>query len=150
MENNFLKEAEQFCIKNKHRLTEPRLEVLNIIASSAKPIGAYEILKRLSEKIENPKPPTAYRAIDFWKMHGFVHRIESLNAYVFCEASHKHKGSQFMICDDCGNVIEVHLCTLPKPLQKKADENIFKPQNWSLEIHGFCEDCLHQKDTIDI
>lgn len=145
MDNNFLKEAEEFCIKNKHRLTEPRLEVLNIIASSAKPIGAYEILKRLSEKIENPKPPTAYRAIDFWKMHGFIHRIESLNAYIFCEANHKHKGSQFMICDDCGMVIEVHLCKMPKSFDEQIIKNTFKARLWNLEIHGLCENCLNSK-----
>jgi Fur family zinc uptake transcriptional regulator len=88
-----LKKATEYCEAHKHRLTEPRLAVLKIIAESAKPLGAYEILEKLGKTIKNPKPPTAYRAIEFWQEHGFIHRIESLNAYIACEAGHQHKGS---------------------------------------------------------
>ncbi|MGB4058039.1 MAG: hypothetical protein WBK77_08155 [Alphaproteobacteria bacterium] len=68
-----------------------------------KPLGAYEIPERLGKKIKNPKPPTVYRAIEFWAEHGFIHRVESLNAYVACEAGHQHKSAQFMVCNDCGS-----------------------------------------------
>ena len=66
----------KICKKNKWRVTEPRLEVLRIISNSKKPIKAYDILRKLANKIKNPKPPTAYRAIDFWQKHNFIHRIE--------------------------------------------------------------------------
>ena len=67
MNNSFIDKAVIFCEQNKHRLTLPRLNVLKIIHSSAKPIKAYDILKKLSITIRNPHPPTAYRAIEFWK-----------------------------------------------------------------------------------
>ena len=39
--------------------------------------------------------------------HGFVHRIESLNAYVGCgEPGSAHAG-QFLICRDCSAVAEL-------------------------------------------
>lgn len=140
---NILKEAELFCQKYKHRLSEPRLAVLKIIASSLKPIGAYEILKMLGNILDNPKPPTAYRAIEFWQAHGFIHRIESLNAYIICGVSHKHKGSQFMICDDCGIATEMHLCQLPKQIEENIAKNTFKLELWNLEVHGVCSNCVH-------
>ncbi|MEM1283173.1 MAG: Fur family transcriptional regulator [Chlamydiota bacterium] len=133
--------AETFCIQQKERLTKPRLEVLKIVAASSKPMGAYEILKKLERVIDVPKPPTVYRALDFWVEKGFLHRIESLNAYVTCSAGHRHQGSQFMICDDCGIVIEAHLCQLPQALKERAMENTFKPTNWNVEIHGLCVHC---------
>ena len=136
-----IKKASAYCEKHKYRLTQPRLEVLKIVASSAKPLGAYEILEKLGKISQNPKPPTVYRAIEFWQNHGFVHRIESLNAYVSCEAGHQHKGSQFMICNDCNVVIETHLCDLPGALKESATQNSFTPSQWSLEIHGLCEKC---------
>ena len=142
MRSELLKAARAYCEMNKHRLTEPRLAVLKIISASAKPLGAYEILEKLGKTIQNPKPPTAYRAIEFWKEHGFIHRIESLNAYIACEAGHQHKGSQFMICDDCGTVTEAHLCDLPKPLKETTTKNTFTPSRWNLEIHGLCGKCL--------
>lgn len=137
-----LKNAEEYCAAHKHRLTQPRLEVLKIIAGSRKPLGAYEVLERLGRVMDNPKPPTAYRAIDFWKEHGFIHRIESLNAYVSCGAGHYHKGSQFMICDSCGTVIEAHLCELPAVFRDALTRSAFAPSSWNLEIHGACKNCI--------
>ena len=129
------------CKKNKWRITEPRLEVLRIISLSKKPIKAYDILKQLAFKFKNPKPPTAYRAIEFWQKHNFIHRIESLNAYSACSADHLHTGSQFLICDDCGKVIESHTHQLPQTLKKTTKKNTFKILRWNIEINGICNQC---------
>jgi Fur family zinc uptake transcriptional regulator len=39
---------------------------------------------------------------------GFVHRLESLNAFVACAEPHDHSHSMtaFAICDKCGQVTE--------------------------------------------
>ena len=132
----------EICKKNKWRLTEPRLEVLRIISLSKKPIKAYDILNKLGSKIKNPKPPTAYRAIEFWQKHNFIHRIESLNAYAICNQDHTHTGAQFLICDDCGKVIEFHsIINLPQILKKTTPKSNFKPLRWNLEINGICNQC---------
>lgn len=136
-----IKDAEKFCAENGHRLTDPRRHVLTIIAAAKKPIVAYDILARLATYLDNPKPPTAYRAIEFWVEQGFVHRIESLNAYTLCREDHHHHGSQFLICDMCGDVTETHLCHLPDSLQGKASENGFTVTDWNLELHGQCAAC---------
>ena len=141
MKNSLVKKAIKFCTNNKHRLTLPRLNVLKIISSSKKPIKAYEILEKLGQAIKNPNPPTAYRAIEFWKKYNFIHRIESLNAYYICESDHLHKGGQFMICTDCGTVIETHLCKLPEVFRNTIKKNMFTLTNWNLEINGVCKKC---------
>jgi len=136
-----INEVLEFCEKNKLRITKPRLKVLNIIFSSNKPIKAYEILDQLGKQILNPKPPTAYRAIDFWLKHNFIHRIESLNAYYACETDHLHNGSQFLICTDCGEVTESQICELPNNLKKTIKKNSFLPTKWNLEVNGVCRKC---------
>lgn len=141
MNNKILKKAEKFCFNNKHRLTEPRSIVLKIISTSNKPLKAYEILEELGKVIKNPKPPTAYRAIEFWHQHNFIHRIESLNAYSICEANHLHEGSQYLICYDCGKVIESHFCEMPKIIKESLKSNTFTASAWNLEINGLCSDC---------
>ena len=135
------KKAWDFCLKNKHRYTKPRENVLKIIAMSNKPLKAYDILKRLALITKNPKPPTAYRAIEFWEKHNFIHRIESLSAYVACDSDHLHNNCQFMICDDCGNVIETHQCEIPQYIKDYAIKKTFKPSRWNFEIHGVCAEC---------
>lgn len=133
--------AEKFCQEHGLRYTEPRAAVLSVIQKSDKPIGAYDVLAQLSGRLDNPKPPTIYRAIEFWMGHGFIHKIESLNAFVACEAGHAHKGSQFIVCDGCGDVEEIHLCHLPEALDKKINQSKFDMKRWSAEIHGLCQKC---------
>ena len=141
MKKEIINKAIQFCLENKHRLTKPRLKVLRIISQSKKPIKAYEILKVLSKVIKKPKPPTAYRAIEFWLKYNYIHRIESLNAYSACISDHLHSGTQFMICDDCGKVMESTSCELPSKIQKELKKKQFRTTKWNLEISGQCNDC---------
>jgi Fur family zinc uptake transcriptional regulator len=140
---DLMEKAEAFCSRAGIRLTDPRRHVLEIIAASDAPMGAYDILERLSDYMDNPKPPTAYRAIEFLSNHGFIHRIESLNAYVLCGTDHRHKGSQFLICDSCGKVVEAHVCDMPPSLQKEATREGFTIKRWNAELHGLCGACDH-------
>src|SRR6202043_12814 len=71
--------AERICRERGVRLTETRRRVLELILEAGQPIGAYGLLGRLSG---HPMPPTVYRAIDFLLAQKFIHRIESLNAFV--------------------------------------------------------------------
>ena len=99
-------------------------------------MGAYDILEKLGAYIDNPKPPTAYRAIDFWKDHGFVHKIESLNAYMACCEDHMHGDAHFLICDDCHSVEEIH--------NHQKNENLpkgFVAKKTLTETHGTCQEC---------
>ncbi len=136
-----IKKAETYCEREGARMTDPRRYVLDIVSKTKRAMTAYDILESLGEYLDKPKPPTAYRAIEFWVDAGFLHRIESLNAYILCTAGHTHDGSQFMICDDCGDVTEAHLCHLPDSLDSKAKKDNFNVKRWSVELHGQCARC---------
>ncbi len=141
MSIEIIHQAQEFCVENKQRYTDPRRYVLEIIARADRPMGAYDILQKLGLYLDNPKPPTAYRAIDFWIEHGFIHRIESLNAFIACDAGHHHTGSQYLICESCRSVEEIHLCSLPPKLAEKVQGKGFSADYWNVEIHGQCEEC---------
>jgi len=137
-----VKALHAFGKENGHRITAPREYVLGIVASAKKPMTAYDVLDALGAKLDKPKPPTAYRALEFLVQHGFLHRIESLNAYISCSEGHHHQGSQFMICDSCGRAEEVHLCHIPEGLSKQASGKGFTLSHWNAELHGRCGDCV--------
>jgi len=141
MSKTLLKKFDEYCEGRKLRVTPPRRFTLEIIGSAKQPVTAYEALEQLGGKLDNPKPPTAYRALEFLSRHGFIHRIESLNAYIACGAGHHHQGSQFMICDTCGRVEEAHLCSLPPALKDKAAKEGFALNYWNAELHGVCKNC---------
>ena len=132
---------EQYCAKHKMRFTPSRGVALEVIARSNNPIGAYDVIEEMGKVTEKPKPTTVYRAIDFLQEHGFIHKIESLSAFVACHAGHSHQGSQFIICNDCGKVEEVHLCDLPQSLKEKTSVIGFEMKHWNAEIHGVCKQC---------
>lgn len=133
-----LKDAEKHCAAHGHRFTDPRRQVLKIVAQAHKPLGAYDIIAAMPE---GAKPPTVYRALEFWQQEGFIHRIDSLNVYTTCHAGHRHDGSQFMVCDTCGEAREIHLCALPRPLQEGLEKAGFLLSRWSAELHGTCRSC---------
>ena len=140
-DKNLISQAQILCERKKERLTKPRLEVLKIMTQTDGPVGAYEILHKLKDILNSPNPPTVYRAIDFWLQMGFIHRIESLNAYVLCHSNHNHRGSQFIICDDCGSATEVHLDNMAQSVEQSSSQSNFSCSTWSLEIHGQCGSC---------
>ena len=135
------KALQDYCDATGEKLSEARGLAFQIIEGADKPIVAYDILAEMAKTMRNPKPPTVYRAIEFLQLHGFVHRIESLNAYIVCSTDHRHAGSQFMICDDCGQVEEAHLCHMPKGLQELTRESGFTAKRWDIELHGLCKSC---------
>ena len=98
--------AEEFCAARGQRLTPMRRQVLQALLASHKPLGAYEIIERLAQG-GRLAPITVYRALDFLRENGLVHRIESRNAFVACV--HHHAGGDpvvFLICERCGTVGE--------------------------------------------
>ena len=66
------------------RVTEPRLSVLDLLARSESPLRAYDILEKMKTPEREVNPPTVYRALASLEEAGLVHRLESLNAYIFC------------------------------------------------------------------
>ena len=138
-----LSQASNAASANGIRLTPLRHYVLEMLLASHRPLGAYDVLAALAREDSpaRPSPPTVYRALEFWQDQGFIHRIDSLNAYASCHAGHRHAGSQYMICDDCGRVEEVHLCDLPAPFRQRLGAAGFALARWSAELHGTCRAC---------
>ena len=84
--------AETLCAARAQRLTPIRRQVLEALLASHKPLGAYEIIDHLAGDTR-PAPITVYRALDFLRDNGLVHRIESRNAFVACAQS-RRRGSR--------------------------------------------------------
>ena len=95
----FVREVSLACEKRSLRLTEIRLQVLELVAAAEKPVKAYDLLDRLKDDRSNAAPPTVYRALDFLLEHGFIHKLESINAYVSCHHPSVAHHVPFLICD---------------------------------------------------
>src|ERR1700753_3220786 len=130
--------AEAQCAARAQRLTPMRRQGLETLPPSHPPRGAYEIIERLADKTR-PAPITIYRALDFLRENGFVHRIESRNAFVACVHNH---GSDalvvFLICERCGAVGEAPGAGAAESLKASARAAGFSPKSPLVEIAGIC------------
>src|SRR5882672_12362626 len=132
-----LKHAEVLCAQRAQRLTPIRRQVLEVLLESHKPLGAYEIMDRSSVRGGRPAPITIYRALDFLRDNGLVHRIESRNAFVACV--HNHAGEDlvvFLICERCGAVGEASGGGVAEALKASSRAAGFSPKSPLIEIAG--------------
>ncbi|MEX2474129.1 Fur family transcriptional regulator [Marinobacter sp.] len=136
-----LADARTICQQHNARLTPTRERVLELIWQSHKPLGAYDVLAVLAEDGHNAAPPTVYRALDFLQQQGLVHRIASLNAFVGCTHAGKRHNGLFLICRDCGNVLELTAPGVSQAVSEAAVAEAFKPDEVTIEIAGTCPAC---------
>ena len=134
--------AETICASRKERLTPIRRRALEALLASHQPLGAYELIDRLAVRGTRPAPITVYRALDFLREQGLVHRIESRNAFFACV--HNHDSSDpvvFLICEKCGTVGEAASAAVAETIKSASRAAGFSPKTPVIEISGICAHC---------
>jgi len=134
--------VELSCLRQGAQLTPLRRRVLDIFSTSVAPLGAYAILEELSRREgKQVAPPTVYRALEFFLGHGFVHKIETLNAYAPCEhLGHAHHG-MLLICQSCGRSEEIEDAAAMAALSQSASAAGFALNRVTVEAQGLCRRC---------
>ena len=140
----FVAAVERACSERGLRLTEIRARVLGLVADAGKPIKAYDLLDKVreGEGAGAAAPPTVYRALDFLLANGFIHKLESVNAFVACQHPNAAQHSApFLICDGCHKAVELEDENVVATLDTQARALGFSPQTQTLEVHGLCAEC---------
>jgi len=134
--------AEAICAERAERLTPMRRRVLESLLASHAPLGAYELIDRLSVKGQRVAPITVYRALDFLRAQGLVHRIESRNAFIACVHDHATGDPVvFLICEKCGAVGEAASAAVADTIKSASRAAGFSPKTPVIEISGVCAHC---------
>ena len=123
-------------------LTRNQSLVLASLNTAKIPLSAYAILDVLrGDGLRAPLQ--VYRALDKLVELGFVHRLESLNAFVACQ----HIGCDgadsvaFAICSTCGKVDEVQDKRLSAELKSVSAKTGFVLAHSVVELRGVCAGC---------
>lgn len=137
-----LTRADALCAERGARLTALRRQVLELVWTSHRPRGAYAILEDLSQREgKSTAPLTVYRALEFLVEQGLVHRIESLSAYIGCAAPGAVHSGQFLVCEACGNAVEIDDPRIRTAIDTTAAERGFRVNRPTVEVRGMCTDC---------
>ena len=135
-------EVRQACARRGLSLTASRAGVVAILAEHSAPLGAYAIIEALAKREGKPiAPPTVYRALDFLIEHGFLHRIESRNAFAPCaHFDHAHRGV-LLNCQTCGRSVEIEDEGVGAAIDRAAHSADFAPKGGMIEVAGVCGAC---------
>ncbi len=136
-----MRDVRAYCKAKGLRLTPVRARVLEILLESHKVMGAYDILERLKDDNLGSQPPVVYRALDFLMHHGFVHRLEHLNAFTACCQPDIAHEAMFLICQDCQNVAETPLQPFSDDIDHAAADLGFAVTSRMVEVTGICPAC---------
>jgi Fur family transcriptional regulator, zinc uptake regulator len=133
--------ADEVCHQRGLKLTPLRKRVLELVWERHAPIGAYDVLEKLSLEGLGSAPPTVYRALNFLISAGLVHRIDSLNAYFGCEAPRTDHAAQFLVCRSCHGVTELGDPAISRLLARRQRAAGFVADAPDVEIKGLCDGC---------
>ena len=89
------------------RMTIPRRRVLELLVGSTSPVKAYDLVSAYYGAGRVAKPATIYRALEFLRRLGLVHRLSSSNSYVACTLGIAAHPAAFLICICCGSCREI-------------------------------------------
>tara|TARA_B100001741_G_scaffold293420_1_gene275032 strand:- start:215 stop:718 length:504 start_codon:yes stop_codon:yes gene_type:complete len=138
-------EIQKYCLEKNLKFTPLRRKVFEFLLRAHKPLGAYEVLDLLRQEGFASTPPIAYRVLDFLVSHGFVHRIQGLNAFVACSHPGSSHSPAFMICRKCEEVAEIRAKDSKINLIKSSVYD-FIVEKTTVEILGVCKSC-HSLET---
>jgi Fur family zinc uptake transcriptional regulator len=90
-------------------------------------------------------PTTVYRALDFLRDQGLVHRLASLNAFTGCAFPGTSHSGQFLICTSCRQLAELDDRRLADALETSAEASGFAISRSTVEIMGLCPCCRERQ-----
>lgn len=138
-----LQHAADLCRARGVRMTPIRHDVLSALYTTHRPLGAYDIAEIMGREAQRRVAPiTIYRALEFLLEQGFIHKLETRNAFIACP--HVHSPGElvvFLICEQCGGVDEASSPVFSGALAKMLGEAGFTPRNEVVEIAGICAHC---------
>ncbi len=134
--------AKTRCLERGIKWTALRERVFRQVATSHKPVSAYDLIESLAKDGKRLAPISVYRILDVLQGAGLVHRLESRNAFFACMTD--HEGARqivTLVCEDCRRVTEVDTPAAFLAVAEASGMARFYPRNIIIEVSGVCAEC---------
>ena len=129
------------CRARGGRLTPQPRAVLEKLLAAGRPHSAYELRDLLLPEDASITPASVYRCLDFLIEHGLVHRLETTRSFVACgHPEHAHP-VQFLICRQCGVVVETVDKRISAATSSLGARLGFEVDHRTVELTGLCAAC---------
>lgn len=134
---------EKLLKQAKLRRTPSRGGVLEVLAHSARPLGAMEILEKLPPHSD---AVTVYRTLNTFTRKGVIHRIRGEDRVWRYALEPAHGGARHQhphfVCDTCGRVECLRDAAVPKDLVRSLGVGPrYAVEYPEVVLHGACPRC---------
>jgi Fur family transcriptional regulator, zinc uptake regulator len=137
-----LRRAQLRCLEKGIKWTALRERVFLQVATSHKPVSAYDVIESLGKEGKRLAPVSVYRILDVLQAAGLVHRLESRNSFFACMTGHESARQTIaFLCDGCGCVTEVDGPDAYRAVGEAAAAARFFPRTIIMEVSGTCAEC---------
>ena len=134
---------EQSLRQRGYRVTRPRLQVMEIIASTKTPLTPQEIYQNTLKLANPPGIASVYRTLEMLDQLGLIQQIHQpggCHGIWPAQEGHIH----YLICKDCGHLrviegseqIESYISTI-------EDQTGYQVEEHWLQFFGLCEGCVN-------
>ena len=127
--------------QNGYRVTQPRLQVMEILAGSEIPLTPQDIYQLSLELDSPPGIASVYRTLEMLDDLGLIQQIHQPGGcHAICPAVEGHK--HLLICTGCGQmrVVEGNE-NISEYINKIEDQTGYQVQEHWLQLFGTCQDC---------
>ncbi len=122
------------------RITHPRQVILNVIASSQRPLAPQEVHELAKKQLPHIGLVTVYRTIEKLEELGLIDRVhysDQCQTVFRGTSSHQH----LLICTECGQSVYFDGLEIEKEFQKTANDHGYKISGHWLQLFGLCPKC---------
>ena len=122
-----------------HKLTPPRLAVLQVMEESHEHLSHSEILERGQAIYPALGRATVYRTLELLTNLGIVRPIylgDQSVCFTRADGAHHH-----LICSECRQVIEFDECVIDELQETLSQRLNFEIRGHLLEFYGLCDRC---------
>lgn len=121
------------------RLTQPRMEILNVLYASGGHLTPTEIFRQLNALLPGISEPTVYRNLDFLRLNGFLRAASTSSGHLEYEIiTHPH---HHLRCQACGAEIELEHARLEPLLTQIEQSTGYRLSEPHHTFFGICPAC---------
>ncbi len=130
-----------FLEKEKHRLTNQRLEVLQQVLQTEGHFDIETIIETIRRKRLRVSRATIYRTLGYLEKSNLIQRVHTGNGRHFFERVFGKKQHEHIHCLRCGKTVEFCDASIENRVDAISQRNGFVCANYAFQIFGMCSDC---------
>lgn len=130
--------------QNGFKITEPRLAVIQVLATSEKALNATQIFDSARDNYSQLGLVSIYRTLEILEDLDLIQRVhqkDSCHTYIAGFQGHQH----LLICEKCGKAEFFEGDNLAKLFDRVAEESGFSITDHWLQLFGVCPNCKNRK-----